>query len=55
MRVVAENWLNGEKIISENTPFLFVKDKKQYIKAAPMAYIPNLKDFILQHLEYVEE
>ena len=55
MRTVADNWLDGGYILCEKVPFLFTKEKKQIIKALPMAYVAQLKDFILQHLDYLHE
>ena len=55
MRIVADNWLDGENVLCEKVPFIFMKDKKEVLKATPMAYVPRLKHFILQHLDYLHE
>ena len=56
MREVEIRCLNGNNVTSENVPFVsMTKEKKIIVKAAPMAYVPELKSFILKHIDYLAE
>ena len=55
MRIVEREYLDGKKILCEKTPFIFIKDKQHVMKTAPMAYIPNVKEFVFAHLDYLDK
>ena len=55
MRIVEREYLDGKKILCEKTPFIFIKDKQHVMKTVPMAYIPNVKEFVFAHLNYLDK
>ena len=55
MRAAMGEWKIGEDINCEKTPFIFTKDKKRVMKSAPMAYVKDLKECILQFLDLLEQ
>ena len=54
MRKKLSEWEIGDNIMSEKTPFMFNKDHKNFMKAAPMAYVVDLKEHILKYLDLLD-
>ena len=58
MREKIREWKVGADIACEKTPFHISKDKKtgnEVVKAKPMAYVIDLKEHIMRHLETLAE
>lgn len=47
MHYIMKGWLNGMHLEAELTPFQVKKNKEIQMISAPMAYVKNLKDFVL--------
>ena len=55
MRVLISEWKVGSDVVCELTPFVSVKDKVSVMKAAPMAYVNDLKSNILHYLDLLAQ
>ena len=58
MRDQVKEWKIGDDIACEKTPFLISKDKKtgkDVMKAKAMAYVIELKEHIIRHLDLLHE
>ena len=54
MRQFAGENVQLTEVSVEMTPFTFLVNKKMVLKAAPMTYVANLKEFIFKRLKYLD-